>query len=103
MTYLFPTPEASYIIFRLPPCHANIRKRLVKSPKLYFYDVGLAACLLGIENELHVSRDPLRGNFFENMVVIEALKYRLHRGKRSHFRQPDLESFVNCCALYVTL
>ena len=76
--------EASYIIFRLPPYHANISKRLVKSPKLYFYDVGLAAYLLGIENEKHVSRDPLRGNLFENLVVMEALKYRLHRGRRSN-------------------
>jgi uncharacterized protein len=76
--------EASYIVFRLPPYFANISKRLVKSPKLYFYDVGLAAHLLGLENELHVSRDPLRGNLFENMVVMEALKYRLHRGRRSN-------------------
>jgi len=76
--------EASYIVFRLPPYAANIAKRLVKSSKLYFYDVGLAAHLLGLENELHVSRDPLRGNLFENMVVMEALKYRLHRGKRSN-------------------
>ncbi len=76
--------EASYIVFRLPPYHANISKRLVKSPKLYFYDVGLASYLLGLENELHVSRDPLRGNLFENMVVMEALKYRFHRGQRSN-------------------
>lgn len=76
--------EASYIVFRLPPYAANISKRLVKSPKLYFYDVGLAAHLLGLENELHVSRDPLRGNLFENMVIMEALKYRLHRGRRSN-------------------
>ena len=76
--------EASYVVFRLPPYFANISKRLVKSPKLYFYDVGLAAHLLGLESELHVSRDPLRGNLFENMVVMEALKYRLHRGRRSN-------------------
>lgn len=76
--------EASYIVFRLPPYYANISKRLVKSPKLYFYDVGLAANLLGLENELHLSRDPLRGNLFENMVVMEALKYRLHRGRRGN-------------------
>lgn len=76
--------EASYIVFRLPPYFANIPKRLVKSPKLYFYDVGLAAHLLGLENENHVHRDPLRGNLFENMVVMEALKYRLHRGKRAN-------------------
>ncbi len=76
--------EASYIVFRLPPYFANISKRLVKSPKLYFYDVGLAAHLLGMESELHVSRDPLRGNLFENLTVMEALKYRLHRGRRSN-------------------
>lgn len=76
--------EASYIVFRLPPYFVNIGKRLVKSPKLYFYDVGLASYLLGLENTLHVSRDPLRGNLFENMVVMEALKYRLNRGKRSN-------------------
>lgn len=76
--------EASYIVFRLPPYFANISKRLVKSPKLYFYDVGLAAHLLGLESELHVSRDPLRGNLFENLAVMEALKYRLHRGRRSN-------------------
>lgn len=56
----------------------------MKSPKLYFYDVGLAAHLLGLENELHISRDPLRGNLFENLVVMEVLKYRLHRGCRSN-------------------
>jgi hypothetical protein len=76
--------EASYIVYRLPPYAANISKRLVKSPKLYFYDVGLAAHLLGLENTLQVSRDPLRGNLFENMVVMEALKYRLHRGRRGN-------------------
>jgi len=76
--------EASFIIYRLPPFFANIGKRLVKSPKVYFYDVGLAGHLLGIENQLHVSRDPLRGHLFENMVVIEALKYHLHRGKRGN-------------------
>ena len=72
--------EASYIAFRLPPFHANIRKRLVKSPKLYFYDVGLAAHLIGIEGADQIATHPLRGALFENMVVVEALKYRLNRG-----------------------
>ncbi len=76
--------EASYIIFLLQPYFCNISKRLIKSPKLYFYDIGLASYLIGLESELHASRDPLRGNLFENMVVIEALKYRLHRGKRNN-------------------
>ena len=77
--------EASYIVFLLQPYHRNISKRLVKSPKLYFFDVGLAAFLLGIENEKQVSRDPLRGNLFENMVIAEALKYRFNQGQKSNF------------------
>lgn len=76
--------EASYIVFLLQPWHTNISKRQIKSPKLYFYDVGLAAYLLGAENETHISRHPLRGNLFENLVIIEALKYRYHRGNRSN-------------------
>ena len=76
--------EASYIIFLLQPYHRNISKRLVKSPKLYFYDVGLASFLINIENEKQIARDPLRGNLFENMVIAEALKYRLNQGKRSN-------------------
>jgi predicted AAA+ superfamily ATPase len=76
--------EASYILFILPPWYRNISKRLIKSPKLYFCDVGLASYLLGLETERHVSRDPLRGNLFENLVVIEALKYRYNRGQKSN-------------------
>ena len=76
--------EASYVIFLLQPWHTNISKRQIKTPKLYFYDVGLASYLLGAENELHISRHPLRGNLFENLVVIEALKYRYNRGKRNN-------------------
>ena len=75
--------EASFIAFRLPPFHANIRKRLVKSPKLYFYDVGLASYLIGIEKAGQVATHPLRGALFENMVVVEALKYRFNLGRRS--------------------
>ena len=53
--------EASYIVYRLRPYHANLGKRLIKSPKLYFYDVGLAARLLEIEHGTHLRRHPLRG------------------------------------------
>ena len=74
--------EASYIVFRLPPYYANIRKRLVKSPKLYFHDVGLVSHLIGIENASQISTHPLRGPLFENAAVTEALKYRLNRGRR---------------------
>jgi len=73
--------QESYVIFLLQPYYANIRKRLTKSPKLYFYDVGLAAYLLTIENERQMSRDPLRGALFENMVVMELVKYRFNRGQ----------------------
>lgn len=76
--------EASYIAFRLPPFHANIRKRLVKTPKLYFYDVGLAAHLVGIEHAEQLASHPLRGALFENMIVVECLKYRFNRGRRSN-------------------
>jgi predicted AAA+ superfamily ATPase len=76
--------EAGFIVFLLPPWFRNVSKRLIKSPKLYFCDVGLAGYLLGLENERHVSRDPLRGNLFENIAVIEAMKYRFNRGLRSN-------------------
>lgn len=76
--------EASYVIFLLQPFYRNISKRLVKSPKLYFFDVGLAAFLLGIENDTQMSRDPLRGSLFENLVIAEAKKYRFNQGKRSN-------------------
>ncbi|MBN3035377.1 MAG: ATP-binding protein [Bacteroidales bacterium] len=72
--------EASYIIFRLSPYYENFGKRVVKSPKLYFIEPGLACYLLGIEDPSQVARDPLLGNLFENMVVAEALKARYNRG-----------------------
>ena len=72
--------EAGYIVYLLPAYYRNFNKRIIKSPKLYFYDTGLAAYLLGIEEFQHVSRDPLRGGLFENFVVIELVKYLLARG-----------------------
>ncbi|GBU24767.1 ATPase AAA [Fibrobacteria bacterium R8-3-H12] len=75
--------EASYIIFRLPCYFNNFGKRLIKSPKIYFTDVGLAAYLLGINSAEQISRDPLMGGLFENMVVAEALKQRYNSGKEA--------------------
>lgn len=72
--------EASFIIFKLNPYFENFGKRIVKSPKIYFSDVGLASYLLGIENPDQVSRDPLLGGLFENLVVMEAVKARLNQG-----------------------
>ncbi len=77
--------EASYVVFRLTPYFENLGKRVVKSPKIYFTDVGLASYLLGIESPAVVGRDPLIGNLFENMVVLEALKAQLNAG-----REPSL-------------
>jgi predicted AAA+ superfamily ATPase len=76
--------EASYIVFLLEPFHRNIKKRLIKSPKIYFYDVGLAGYLLGIENLSQLETHPLRGNLFENMVVMEILKYRYNQSKKNN-------------------
>lgn len=76
--------EASYVVFLLPPWHENSVKRLVKSQKIYFFDTGLAAYLCGIENESHVASHPLRGNLFENLVIMEALKHRYNQGKQGN-------------------
>lgn len=74
--------EASFVIYRLQPYYNNFGKRFVKSPKVYFTDVGLAAHLLQIESPQQVARDPLVGGLFENLVVMEALKARLNCGRR---------------------
>ena len=89
--------EASYLVFVLPPLHANISKRLIKSPKLYFFDVGLASYLLGIENKNQIFTHPLKGALFENLVVVEALKHRYNRGLRSnlHFYRDSGGNEVN--------
>ncbi|MDR0603904.1 MAG: ATP-binding protein [Bacteroidales bacterium] len=73
--------EASYLVFRLPPFYKNTGKRLIKTPKIYFYDTALACLLLGIENESHLETHPLRGMLFENYVVLEFLKNCCNAGK----------------------
>ena len=73
--------EASFIVFLLPPWFANIGKRLTKSPKLYFHDVGLASWLLGIRQESHLDVHPLKGQLFENLVVLEIMKQLMNQGK----------------------
>ncbi len=94
--------EASYVVFRLPPFYANIRKRLVKSPKLYFYDVGLASFLLGIESPRQVETHPLRGQLFENLVVAEALKHRFNQGLQSNLSFFRDSRGLECDLLYQT-
>ena len=75
--------EASFIIFKLPPYYKNFGKRVIKSPKYYFTEIGLLAYLLGIEKNTQVSRDPLVGNIFENLAVIEVLKSRYNQGRNA--------------------
>ncbi|HBE04818.1 MAG TPA: AAA family ATPase [Spirochaetia bacterium] len=77
--------EASYILFRLPPFYKNISKRLVKSPKLFFYDPGLMSRLLDIEDISQLGGHPLRGSIFETMVVSDMIKKRFNAGKANNF------------------
>jgi len=66
--------ETSFIVFRLQTYHKNFKKRIVKIPKLYFYDTGLAIALLGVESASQLSLHPFRGNLFErgnNQVPVE--------------------------------
>lgn len=76
--------QASYVIYLLPPYFENSRKRLTKSPKIYFCDTGLACSLLGIESAAQLAFDKMRGHLFENLIVIEMLKRRLNEGKDSN-------------------
>ncbi len=72
--------EASYVVFRLQPFYKNYNKRLIKSPKLYFYDVGLVCSLLKIRQKKELEKHPLIGNIFETFVVGELKKRIIHQG-----------------------
>jgi predicted AAA+ superfamily ATPase len=76
--------EAGYVIFMLQPHHQNFGKRLVKTPKLYFHDTGLAAYLLGIQDTAHMSIHSARGALFENLVISELMKNRFNQGLGSN-------------------
>jgi len=73
--------ETSFLAFRLPPLHTNVRKRVVKMPKLHFHDTGLVCWLLGIRTAEQLRLHPLRGAIFETWVVSEILKHRANRGE----------------------
>jgi len=75
--------EASYIIFLLRPHHANFKKRLVKMPKLYFYDAGLASWLIGIRSVDQLPTHPLRGSLFETFIISELIKSRFNQGEKA--------------------
>ena len=89
--------EASFIVFRLQPYHQNFNKRLVKTPKLYFYDTGLAAYLLGIRKQADISIHFAQGALFENLVINEFLKDGFNRGERSqcYFWRDSLQHEVD--------
>lgn len=74
--------ETSYLIFRIPPYFRNIGKRILKSPKIYFYDTGLACYLMGINTVEQLAVHPLRGQLFENMVVSEFMKRHYNKGNQ---------------------
>ncbi len=80
--------KASYVIFELPPFFENVQKRVIKSPKIFFTDVGLAAFLLGIHTTEQASRDPLRGNLYENLIIADTMKGAFNKGIR-----PDIYFF----------
>lgn len=71
--------ERSYIVFLLPPYFENFNKRIIKSPKLYFYDTGLASHLLGLRKNEDLTDESSIGNLFENLVVAELIKNNLHK------------------------
>ena len=77
--------EASYIIYRLEPHFQNFNKRLVKMPKIYFYDTGLVCSLLGIESENQISTHYLVGSLFENLVLSDLMKHKMNYGLNNNF------------------
>ncbi|MDO4538950.1 MAG: ATP-binding protein [Coriobacteriales bacterium] len=89
--------ESSYILFRLQPYHANVRKRLTKTPKLYFYDTGLLCHLLGIRTAEQLRDSIARGAVFENLIVEETLKRHVHAGRnpKLYFYRDDSKMEVD--------
>ena len=80
VTHWLSVLQASYLVTLLPPYYENISKRMVKSPKLYFTDPGLACFLLDIESPRQLERDKMRGAIFENYIVMEVIKHRYNQG-----------------------
>ncbi len=76
--------EASYVIFLLQPHHQNFNKRLIKSPKLYFYDTGLACALLDIHSSSQLDLNYMRGHLIESLIISEIFKHYYNKGDRPH-------------------
>ena len=77
--------ETSYIAYRLYPYHSNFNKRIIKTPKIYFYDIGLLSYLLGIKNEQEVSLHFAKGGIFENLIITEFLKNSFNKGEHPSY------------------
>jgi len=90
--------ESSYILYRLQPFHRNFNKRLVKSPKLYFYDTGVACSLLGLHAESQVNLHYLKGALFENLIINEFVKRNFNRGevRQPYFWQDSQGKEIDC-------
>ena len=90
--------ESSYIVFLLRPHHNNLNKRLVKTPKIYFYDTGLAAYLIGITTKAMLSQHPLKGNLFECFIISEIIKSQLNNGNEPsvYFWQDKMGREIDC-------
>jgi predicted AAA+ superfamily ATPase len=90
--------ESSYILYRLQPFHKNFNKRLVKSPKLYFYDTGVACSLLSIRDENQVNLHYMKGALFENLIINEFIKRNFNRGERHmpYFWQDSNGKEIDC-------
>ena len=90
--------ESSYIIFLLHPHHNNLNKRLVKTPKIYFYDTGLASYLMGITSKDMLTQHPLKGNLFECFIIAEIIKSQLNKGDdpNIYFWQDKLGREIDC-------
>jgi predicted AAA+ superfamily ATPase len=90
--------ESSYILYRLQPYFRNFNKRLVKSPKLYFYDTGVACSLLGIREESQISLHYMKGALFENLIINEFIKRNFNRGEnhQPYFWQDNHGKEIDC-------
>jgi uncharacterized protein len=90
--------ESSYIIFLLRPHHNNLNKRLVKTPKIYFYDTGLASYLMGIATKGMLAQHPIKGNLFECFIIAEIIKSQLNTGvdPSIYFWQDKLGREIDC-------
>lgn len=90
--------ESSYILYRLQPYHRNLNKRVVKSPKLFFFDTGVACSLLGIREESQVSLHYMKGALFENLIINEFIKRNYNSGEYRHpyFWQDNRGKEIDC-------